>query len=81
MLPGMAWTDFRRANSIACSRVIFTCAEGRWASTEERGVWAGVEAAEVDLFLLDLKRDMAEIGVFELAWEIEEGDLSERRVG
>jgi len=55
------------AISIACSRVIFTCADGRWESTEERGVWAGVEAAEVDLFLLDLKRDMAEIEGF-LSW-------------
>ena len=68
-LAGMVCTVLPKSTSRAWSRVNLACV-GRWASTEGRGVWAGVEAAEVDLFLLDLKRDMA--------WIVFSGLLADR---
>ena len=37
---------------------MFPSTTGRCASIDVRGDWAGEAAAEADLFLLDLKRDM-----------------------
>ena len=69
MLP---WTagplhDFSNAIWSAWSRVILLACAGRDSCKEERGVWAGVEAADEVCFLEDLKKDM--VGVILLDWE------------
>jgi len=61
MLPDMAIEprDLSMAIWTACSLVILAFWEPvREVSIEDRGVWAGVEAAEADWFLEDLKKDM-----------------------
>jgi len=57
----MLFIDFSMISSRACSRVIAGALVGRVPCMEERGVWAGVEAAEAVLFLLDLKKGMVVI--------------------
>jgi len=47
----------------ACSCVILWACAGRCCCIEERGVTAGEEAAEADLFLEDLNRGMVAIMV------------------
>ena len=55
---------------MACSRVILVDlvadSLGRDPCMDERGVWAGVEAADEVWFLEDLKKDMA--GIVGLGW-------------
>lgn len=58
---GTSFMDFCMMDCRACSRVILVACIGvvaRCSWIEVRGVWAGVEAADEVLFLLDLKRDM-----------------------